>query len=54
MICLGDRVNRLGQKSPTGIIEQINEDNTATVLWGVSDGIKYTEDVNIWKLQHAV
>lgn len=53
MLCLEDKVNRLGEKSPTGIIKKINQDSTATVLWGVSDGIEYSEVIELAKLKHA-
>lgn len=54
MLCLEDRVVRIGQKSPTGIIKEINDFGEAVVLWGVSDGMPYTEIIRLEKLQHAV
>lgn len=53
MFVLEDRVNRLGEKSPTGIIKDIKDDGTAVVLWGISDKVEHTEVIDLGKLQHS-
>lgn len=53
MICLGDKVKRVGENSPTGFVKKITEDSRAVVLWGISDGVEYTEVIELAELQHA-
>lgn len=41
MFVLGEHVRLKDAKSPVGIIETLNENGTALVLWGIADNQRY-------------
>lgn len=57
MFVLGQKVNRVGEKNPTGVIDQIAYVDdiplTVVVLWGIADKRRHTETFHISEIQPA-
>lgn len=57
MFVLGQKVNRVGEKNPTGVIDQIAYVDdlpiTVVVLWGIADKQRYSEALSVSEIQAA-